>query len=446
MTRVFATVGWIVCMVVGYQTGQAQVAYQESIQALPVPQGSSNPPDVSPPGALAPDAHDDAPLTLAQLERMALANHPALARAEAQRRALRGKWVQVGLPPNPSIGYVAEEMGDEGTAGHQGGFARQQLITAGKLGLNRAIVAQEILQADQQVAAVQQRVLTDVRIGFYDVLIAQKQVELAHELVNVSDKAVEASQGLLSAMDISLAGLLQTEVEAQGAQVALYRAETEVLAAWRRLSAVLNLGEMEPRRLAGNPEQAVMDLDWHGTLERVLSRSPEVALAAAELERARRALVRACAEVRPDVDVMAAVQENNISHDTMAGVQIGMPLPILNRNQGGIRQARAEIAAASRNLERVRLDLRHRLASVFQNYAAARFEVERYSREILPKAQHTLDLVSRSYGLGETGYLDMLAAQRTYFQTNVAFIAALRELWRATLRIDGLLLDNSLGG
>jgi cobalt-zinc-cadmium efflux system outer membrane protein len=416
------------------------ITHEEWVEPVPAPSGSNA--DLA---ALQPDTPVAAVLTLAQLERMALANHPALARATARRRALQGKWVQVGLPPNPSIGYIAEEMGDEGTAGHQGGFARQQFITAGKLDLNRAVVAQEIVQADQQVAAVQQRVLTDVRIGFYDVLIAQRQVELARELVHVSDRAVEASEGLLRAMDISLAGLLQTEVEAQGAQVALYRAENEVLAAWRRLSAILNTGEMEPQPLAGNPEHEIMDLDWHETLERLLGQSPEVAQATAELERARWALARACAEVKPDVDVMATVQENNITNDTMAGVQIGMPLPILNRNQGGIRQARAEIAAASRNLERVKLDLRHRLAGVFQNYSAARFEVERYSRQIIPKAQETLELVSKSYGLGEAGYLDMLAAQRTYFQTNVAYIEALRGLWRATLRIDGLLLENSLG-
>ena len=38
----------------------------------------------------------------------------------------------------------------------------------------------------------------------------------------------------------------------------------------------------------------------------------------------------------------------------------------------------------------------------------------------------------------------MLTAQRTYFQTNLSNIEALRELWRATIRIDGMLLEDSL--
>ena len=48
--------------------------------------------------------------------------------------------------------------------------------------------------------------------------------------------------------------------------------------------------------------------------------------------------------------------------------------------------------------------------------------------------------------MGEVGYLDMLAAQRTYFQTNLSYIEVQRELWRAMLRIEGRLLEDSLEG
>ena len=90
--------------------------------------------------------------------------------------------------------------------------------------------------------------------------------------------------------------------------------------------------------------------------------------------------------------------------------------------------------------------LRERLAEAFRQYANARFEVDKYSREILPMSEKTLNLVTRGYRQGEVGYLDQLTAQRTFFQTNLSYIAALRELWRAKLKIDGLLLEGSLRG
>ena len=90
------------------------------------------------------------------------------------------------------------------------------------------------------------------------------------------------------------------------------------------------------------------------------------------------------------------------------------------------------------------MDLRNRLAAAFQQYANARFQVTENLREILPKAKETFDLVHRGYEQGEVGYLGLLTAQRTYFRTNLSHIDALREMWRARLRIEGLLLDGSL--
>ena len=143
------------------------------------------PTELLPPGVNAPNAE----LTLAELEQLAIANNPALAQAEARVRALRGRWVQVGLPPNPSAGYIASEIGDEGKAGQQGGYVGQEFVTGGKLRLNRAIVSQEIQQAEQQLAAMQLRVQTDVREAYYAALIAQRRVDLASELLRVSGEA-----------------------------------------------------------------------------------------------------------------------------------------------------------------------------------------------------------------------------------------------------------------
>jgi cobalt-zinc-cadmium efflux system outer membrane protein len=387
---------------------------------------------------------DAAAMTLNELVELALAGNPAVARANAQINALCGKWLQVGLPPNPTIGYVGGEIGDDGKAGQQGGFASQQFITAGKLGLNRSVVAQEIARAEQELAAVQQRVLTDVRVAYYDVLIAQRQVQLARDLVRISDQAVETSRDLLQAQEVSQVALLQSEVQAQDAQILLRRAMNEIDASWRRLASVVGDAQLSPQPLAGDLEETVTDILWDAALQRLLSESPEIAAASADLDRARWALQRACVEIKPNVNVQMSVQHDDATDDVIGGVQVGVPVPILNRNQGAIRQARAEITAAEQNIQRLELELRERLAETFRQYANSRFAVAKYTKEILPKASQTLDLVTLGYRQGEVGYLDQLTAQRTFFQTNIAYIEALRELWRGTIRIEGLLLTGSL--
>lgn len=403
------------------------------IQELPEPLALPTPTDEANSG-----------LTLEELEQMALDNNPAVGRAVAQLKALQGKWVQAGLPPNPRVGYLSEEVGIEGTSGKQGAFVGQKFITGGKLNLDQAVVSREIMRAQQQLAATRQQVLTDVRTGYYDVLIAQRKLKLAGELVDISDQAVRASQQLLKAKEIPRVGLLQTEVEAQTARILLRRANNGNIAAWRGLNSVIGGLDLTLQPLQGDLDQAAKDLEWNEQLERLVTKSPEVATAVAELERARSALGRAHAQVIPDLNVQVALQYDNLTEDTVTGVQVGLPIPLWNKNQGGIQQAWNEIVTARRNIQRVELDLQQRLAVAFQQYADARYQVERFSGKILPTAKETFDLVSEGYKKGEVGYLDMLTAQRTYFRANLSYIEALRELWQVTVRIEGMLLEGSL--
>ena len=103
------------------------------------------------------------PFTLAEMERIAMANNPTLTQATMRVQALQGKQVQVGLYPNPVVGYIGDEMGNEGTAGQQGGFVRQEIVTAGKLRLDRAVAGHEISQAEFALQSQLCRVLNDVR-------------------------------------------------------------------------------------------------------------------------------------------------------------------------------------------------------------------------------------------------------------------------------------------
>jgi cobalt-zinc-cadmium efflux system outer membrane protein len=164
--------------------------------------------------------------------------------------ALRGRWVQAGLPPNPTVGYAGTEIGNEGRAGQQGGFVGQEFITGGKLRLNRAIVDREIAQAEQVAESLRLRVRTDVRRAYYAALVAQRRLDLAEELVRVTEQAVGASRELLEAQEIPQAGLLQTQVEQQNAAILSQTAINEQTAAWRELSAVIG-SELAVRRLMG---------------------------------------------------------------------------------------------------------------------------------------------------------------------------------------------------
>ena len=72
-------------------------------------------------------------------------------------------------------------------------------------------------------------------------------------------------------------------------------------------------------------------------------RRSEMAAAAANVERAEWAVQRAYAEAVPNLDVQAVVQSDRATNSSNANLQVTMPIPWLDHNQGGIRQAEAEL-------------------------------------------------------------------------------------------------------
>jgi cobalt-zinc-cadmium efflux system outer membrane protein len=383
-------------------------------------------------------------VSLAELEQMALANNPTLAVASANVRAARGRQIQGGLRPNPTIGYMAQDIGEEDTAGQHGGFVSQEFVTGGKLRLNRAAGAREVQERQLLFDAQQLRVLSDVRLRFYDALVAQRRVELSDELARLSGQSSDASRQLFEGQQISQSDLLQAQIDAEEAAILARQARNQHAEARRRLAAVVGINELELASLSGNLEDDIPNYGWDDTYARILAQNPTLAAAQMRVERARLVLERARRENVPNVEVMASVSHMYQTDDDVAGVQVGIPLPICNRNQGNILSADAELIAAQNDSRRIELELQDRLATAYRRYANAREQVERYRTQILPRAQQSWDLVGRGYREGQVDFLVLLTSQRTYTRVNLMFVEALAELRQAETLIDGMLLSDSL--
>ena len=388
---------------------------------------------------------------LAELEEMALANNPSVARSTAGVEALRGKWLQVGLPPNPVVGYSAAEIGNEGAAGQQGLFVGQQFIRGGKLSLNQEVVAQEIETAVRELSAQQLRVRTDIRLGYFDYLIALQQLALAKELITVGNKAVRDTRELLQKGEVKQVDLLRAEAEVATVAILLSNARNQKETSWKRLAIAvgdpqLAAPELDAATIKDKLAEAIAtQINRDESIARLLSESPEIAATETNVERARQAIERAHVEGVPDLQTQLVVQYDASTGHTVTGLQFGWPIPYYNWNQGGIHQAQAELVAAERAVDQVGLRLQRQFELVFQRYTNAQNQIEQYTREqgILAKTQEMLRLTTAGYESGETNSLDMLTAQQTYGQANLAFLTAVRELSAAAIEIEGLLLKDS---
>ena len=383
-------------------------------------------------------------MALQAFEQMALAANPVIAQGRANARASAGLARQASLYPNPTVGYYGDEIrGGYYAGGKQGGFISQTIVTGGKL---RAAsrVAQLASQSAEISSEVQRiRVLNEVRILFYQVLANQRQVEVRRNLSDLAADATKTSYQLANIGQADRPDVLQAEVEQQQLTVSLRLAEQALRASWSTLAAAVGKPDLPQSRVSGDLE-AIPDLDYATALAITLRDSPEVKIARKTADRSEAALVQARKVPIPDLQLTANLTQNYEPLETThrpvglnGGLQIGVTLPLFNRNQGNIEAAKAEMESAKQEEDRVKLQLTRQSAALFRDYDSARTLVRAYKTELLPRAEQAYQLYRANYRNMAGTYPQALLSQRTLFQLQIDYVQALSTAWQSAIAIQG---------
>lgn len=384
------------------------------------------------------------PLTLDMLERLARQHNPTLGQASAQIEGERAKALQAGLYPNPTIGYIGEQIGVEGTAGEfQGGFVQQEFVTAGKLRLSREKYRARASAAEFQALAQEYRVINEVRILYYRTLGAQERLAIQRELLENAQDSLITVQEMVNLGQANQADLHQSKVLLGNRQLKVQMAENDLVLAWEILMTVV--GTPRPMEtMMGMLEAKTEPIEWDAALRRLLAESPELGMARAILKADEITVKREKAEPIPNLFLQGSAGRNYDTRGTVYGVEAFITLPIFDRNQGTIRQAQADLRRQQAEVRVTELRLRRSLAEQFQRYRTARQHVETYRNTLLPEAQERYTTRLESYGENRATWPAVLEAQQDYFFRRVTYVNHLVTWQEAKVAIDGLLLVDGL--
>jgi cobalt-zinc-cadmium efflux system outer membrane protein len=272
----------------------------------------------------------------------------------------------------------------------------------------------------------------------------QRLLDVRADLLKVADNAVTTTEELVNVGAANRPDLLQARIEARQERVALENARTLYQGAWRQLAALVGEPCLPAGRLQGELDAAGAAPDCDTALAHLLEASPELQAARAEVARSQIGLKREQVEPIPNIQVLVA---NGYDFDTRKDtttVQVGLRLPIFDKNQGNIRAAQGQLTRAAAEERRVELSLRQRLARQYARYRTASAVVQSYRKATLPEAREAYELYLESFQKRRAAWPQVLVAQRTYFQISVEYIEALEELRRAEVAILGLLLVDGL--
>src|SRR5207245_2905432 len=288
-------------------------------------------------------------------------------------------------------------------------------------------------------------------MSYIQALAAQQTLELRNNLSKLADDAVETGHQLANVRQADAPDVLESEVEAQQAQLAVTMAEKNQQRVWTALAAVVGNPRLPLMRLEGKLED-MPSVNPEELVGKSVNESPAVKIAELGVKRAEAFLVREKREPIPDLQLRGGMQQNgellSAPNGRSVGLQgfadVGVRIPIFNRNQGNIASAKADAERARREVERVKLVLRERAASVVQSYTFSETAVDRYKNQMIPRAQKAYEMYTKKYQAMAAAYPQVLIAQRTLMQLEVSYITALENFATSSLSLQSYLLMDGL--
>ena len=397
---------------------------------------------------------DGKPYSLSDLQKIALTSSPKIKQAVAAVAAARGAAIQAGLYPNPDFGYEGDTMQTNGTAGYQGGYIQQTIVTASKLPTARQAALMDVRITELSLRKAETDLSREVRHGYFAVLVADQNIRVSRALANLSAEVYETL-----IVQVNKGGFaapyepFQIRVLAMQAYGQLVQAKNRYTSAWKQLTAAMGVPGLPLSQLAGNINIPIPVYKYDECVKRVTLLHTNVASAEFDLLKAQALLKLAQITPIPKVTVRIMMQKDFTAPPNAASpsVQVGMPVPVWNRNQGNILQAESQMVSASEAKHKARNQLTADLAEAFERYENSRVLLGYYRDQILPDQIRTYrGLFERFHseikvGDGDTlTFADVVNAQNILSASVVQYLQVLGVMWISVVDIANLLQTDDL--
>jgi cobalt-zinc-cadmium efflux system outer membrane protein len=380
-------------------------------------------------------------LTLDQALELADQRQPGIAEALARVEAAEGRARQAGAFPNPEaiVGAQQIPLSSRPTGQQEYVAGVGQTIPLGR----RLSKARQAELLDREVRArgleVKRREIhRRVHSAFATALYQESAYQAQVQILQSAQKAVAITQARVEAGDALREDLARVEME-----VARTKGEYERTDSLRRQALVALASAIGDATLLLNSVEGTLDATFEvPTLEALvatLAHQPEAAQAEADL-RARMAQVDlAKAERIPDVRVELLYHRLQASQADTLDVGLSIPLPLFNRNQGRLREARAEVAAAEARSRMTRNELASGLQESYLRLTAALASRRTFKAELLPKAEIILRGAEARYAQGDLSLAEILPVRRDWALAQLSYLESLREMMQAWAEVAGFL-------
>lgn len=382
------------------------------------------------------------PVSLEALVEQALTDNPELRFYEAEIGAARGERRTAGAWANPeSSSEVARKRlrGDavaEGTA--WAASVTQTFEWPGRVSLRKAIANRQIDLAHAGLEQFRSALAAQVRQKGFALYGAQRREAAAQE---VAARGEELVATLVQREPAGVTPLLETRA-IEATVIKLRRdaleASREAKAALFELNALRGRPISQPLEITG----VVVDLPDIAPVEELLRRAWQgnFELRQREIELAQQGFRLRLAENEawPSISLgpQFSQEKAGSEKESIAGLSVGVPLPLWNRNQGGIETANARLTQAEASLNVTLRDLERKIRDNAAAYEQLRKELARLNPKTADQLREAAILADRHFRLGAVPLATYLEVQQSYLEALSAIFSTQGDALNARAELD----------
>lgn len=296
-----------------------------------------------------------------------------------------------------------------------------------KHGLHREAADRGLDMARFELADVLREITFAVRSAWEALVREQNEFRLAQSSRAGYDETVRLSKARLQAGEIADVEFKKISLERLKYLNAELDASMQLDLARRHLCALMGLGpETASRLVASEPDMPRSPPELDAMLAAAFEQRPDLAAAKMGERRAEASLRAERRDAFPDIALGLSYTHSyfTVSGDNpnTVGVFVAVPVPIFDRNQGGIGHASVDARAADNTRQKLELSIRHEVGAALRGVERSKALLEIYEGEMLASAENALTVAEKSYKAGAVSLLELLEAQRTYIETRSTYL------------------------
>jgi cobalt-zinc-cadmium efflux system outer membrane protein len=371
---------------------------------------------------------------------LALAANPGLAAASLDVQAADANLFQQGLLPNPELEAEVEEFGGTGEfesfdVAEYTVIIGQEIPLGGARGkrLRIAALGRDLVAWEHE--RIRREVIGDARIAFIDVLATQKDLALVAQLVALAEELRATVQKRVTAGAAANVEQLKAAVELSAIRNQRKRADRTLETAREKLAITWGSSSARFARATGNLEQ-ISPPPKRQQVVGGLSANPDLACLPAVIDQRNAELELERARRFASLQVAGGWKWVSETEDQSFIASVALPLPIFDRNQGGIRRAAFELERTRQEAKAKRVATVTAFARAYRDLVSSHREALSLKRELLPIARESFDATTRAFRDGRLPYIEVLDAQRTLFEAHREYGLALVRYHKAVVDVE----------